>query len=78
MNSSRVIKAFITKRSAGNSGGGGNGIGITKKVVETSATSSNNDYVVVDKQSSNGRAMEVQSSDELFLRLRSEALQVVE
>lgn len=77
--SSLVMKAFMNRSS---SSSGDSGSGTTKKTVETSSsiTSNNNDYAVVDT-SNGGRAAAVEaecSNDELFLRLRSEALQVVE
>ena len=79
--SSRV-KAFLKRQSSADNATDGN-FGTTKKTVESSATSNNNDFVVIDKENSNGGGgaadNNIQSNDdELFLRLRSEAVQVVE
>lgn len=64
------------------SSSGDSGSGTTKKTVETTSSSTtsnhNNDYVVVDTSNGGAATMEEECNDELFLRLRSEALQVVE
>ncbi len=64
---SSLVKAF-TKRSTSSSDGSD---GTTKKAFETTNT---NEYVVVDGES----AVKEECDDELFLRLRSEALEVAE
>eukprot|EP00984_Skeletonema_dohrnii_P026465 scaffold15831_cov78-Skeletonema_dohrnii-CCMP3373.AAC.2 len=64
------LRALMKQRSASSDGSSGT----TKKTVET-----NNDYVVVDTSNGGGAAMmEEDRGDELFLRLRREALEVAE
>ena len=71
MKNFRVIKAF-TKRTS--SDVDGSSFRTTKNAIETN----NNDYVVVDTNNGGGAAIEEECDDELFLRLRREALQVAE
>ena len=70
------VKAFLKGQSSSSSGSGGSD-------VESSVATSNNNkngFVVIDKQNGNSRTSNeelIESTDELFLQLRSEAIQVV-
>ena len=67
----RSIKAFMKRSSTSDVDSFS---GTTKNTIE----SNNNDFVVVDTNNGGEAALEDECDDELFLRLRREALQVAE
>ena len=73
LKNSRAIKAAFMKRSSPTSDVDSSS-GTTKNTIE----SNNNDFVVVDTNNGGEAALEDECDDELFLRLRREALQVAE
>eukprot|EP00574_Skeletonema_japonicum_P009275 CAMPEP_0201722784 /NCGR_PEP_ID=MMETSP0593-20130828/7022_1 /ASSEMBLY_ACC=CAM_ASM_000672 /TAXON_ID=267983 /ORGANISM="Skeletonema japonicum, Strain CCMP2506" /LENGTH=629 /DNA_ID=CAMNT_0048213771 /DNA_START=1 /DNA_END=1890 /DNA_ORIENTATION=+ len=70
---SSFIKTFMKRSTASSSDGS---VGTTKKTFETN--NNTNEYVVVDTHNGGGVGVEKECDDELFLRLRREALQVAE
>ena len=69
---SRAIKAFMKRSSTSDVDSSS---GTTKNTIETN---NNSDFVVVDSTNGGDTALEEECDDELFLRLRREALQVAE
>ncbi len=69
---SSFMKTFMKRSTASSSDGS---VGTTKKTFETN----NNEYVVIDTHNGGGGVgLKEEYDDELFLRLRREALQVAE